>query len=309
MHRQLERLRAAELKAQRAAQAARKKADAATAKMKARAERQLSDERKRYDDRLRKYQKSIHALRNKNEDLERRIKLGETAQSEGLLEEGALLAFLEENFSDDVFDHTGKGGDIIHDIRSDSGAKAGRIVYEIKTGKWSGKFIKQCAAACVSREADVAILVTQRFPTRRPHYFVERGVLVISPLALLPLVHTARNGLLSVYALKISGDGKKKAVRAVFDYLAGGQYTEHMRRVGQHLKDLHDLLQQEQKSHRRNWATRELHHLGIAGGVAIIHDRLRALLLPVADDRAPLPPSSKALLPSFPKALPRASKG
>lgn len=261
--------------------------------------RALQAERRRADDRLRRHQDASRKLRSRIEDLERRLKLGETAQSEGLLEERALVAFLKDNFRGDLFEHVGKGGDILHDICTADGAKVGRIVYEIKrVQSWSSAHVKQCAEAQVSREADLAILVTNRFPARQQHYFVERGVLIISPIALVPLVHTARQGFLNAHGLRASADRKKKAVQAVYEYLAAGEYGDHIRRVAQHFTDLEVLFHKEVLSHKRVWDGRlKLYH-GIASNVAAIDERLRRLLAPVEGARG-LPGPATNLIPRF----------
>src|SRR5216117_326800 len=194
-------------------------------KARASADKRIQAERRRADDRVRRHRKTALRLGEKVHDLERRLKMGETSQSEGLLEERVLLAFLKEHFPDDEFDHVGKGGDILHDVIDRRAGKAGRIVYEVKrVGTWWSGHVKQFADACTKRKANVAILVTNRFPAKRPYYFVEHDVIVISPLAILPLVHTVREGLLNAHGMRVSGDQKTRAVRAIYDYLAGGTY-------------------------------------------------------------------------------------
>ncbi len=302
MQRQLEKLRAAQERALERERLAKKQRDKAIAKVRENANKRVQEERARADDRVRRFRQRTRTLNEKIKDLEWQLKSGETAQTEGLLAEGALHAFLKEHFPNDGFEHTGKGGDILHAVMSHDGQKAGLILYEVKrVATWSNAHVKQCADACAHRKANVAILVTNRFPAKRKHYFVDRGVLVISPLAVLPLVHTAREGLLTIYELSASGDDKKKAATALYDFLAGGEYVTHMRRVGEHLQDLHSLLQQERKSHEKNWDRRDQHHRGLLEGVSVIHNRLRGLLVAARDGNASLPPSAKALLPKIPR--------
>src|SRR3712207_430928 len=93
MEQQLDKLKAAE-----------ERARAAVARARARADRAMAAEKRRADDRVRKHQDATRKLRGKIEDLERRLKHGETAQSEGLLEEKALLGVLKNHFPCDLFD-------------------------------------------------------------------------------------------------------------------------------------------------------------------------------------------------------------
>lgn len=300
MERQLAKLKEAERRAQVLLQRAKEQARIAAQRAKERATRQVALERKRAEDRVRKYQTSTAKLRVKVQDLERRLKMGETAQSEGLLEEHVLLDFLKSHFPGDRYEHVGKRGDILQHVRTDRGVNVGRIVYEVKrVQQWSNGHLIQCAQARVEREADVAVLVTNRFPARRQYYFIERSVIVISPLAVLPVVHTAREGLLNIHGLQLSADQKKRAVAAVYDYLAGGQYMAHVRGIAQHLADVETLFEKEVASHKKMWDERLKHYRGIATGIATVHDRLRGLISPAADDKRSLPAEAGKLLPKF----------
>lgn len=300
VERQLTKLRMAEEKAKTQLEEAKSRTKRLAERAKAKATRQLEHERRRSADRVRKYQANTVKLRNEIQDLERRLKMGETAQSEGLLEERALLAFLKTHFPRDRYEHVGRGGDILQYIRTDSGIDIGRIIFEVKrVQQWSSSHVKQCADARIRRDAEIAVLVTNRFPAKRQHYFVDRGVLIISPLALLPVVHIAREGLLRVYSLRLSGDKKKRAVEAVYAYLAGGEYTDHIQRVAQHLSDLEILFQKEVASHKKTWDDRLRHYRGITTGVGAVHNRLRLLVSPATHASQTLPVDAGRLLPTF----------
>ena len=92
---------------------------------------------------------------------------------------------------------------------------------------------------------------------------------------------------------------KKRAVEAVYGYLAGGQYTDHIRRIAQHLTDIEVLFHKEITSHRKMWDDRLKHYQGITAGISTVHDRLRALILPAAGQGRSLPAEAGKLLPKF----------
>src|SRR5262245_19759033 len=110
IERQLEKLKVAEQRANAELARTKERARQLAVKASARAKKALEQERRRTADRLRKHQESAKKLRSKIDELEDRLKRGETAQSEGLLEEKVLLAFLKQNFPSDRFEHVGKGG-------------------------------------------------------------------------------------------------------------------------------------------------------------------------------------------------------
>lgn len=295
IERQMEKLRLAQGRAQRQLGLAKERVRATLAKAKARTAKTLELERRRSEDRLRKYAATATKLRLKVDELKDRLRRGETAQSEGLLEERNLLVFLKEHFPDDRFEHVGKGGDIVHDVCTTRGQRAGRIVYEVKReDSWKNKNILQAADARIQRNANLAVLVTNRFPAKRQYYFVEREVLIVNPQGILPVVHTAREGLLSVHALSASKDQKNAAVRVVFEYLASGAYIGQVRKMSQHFHDLEELFHQEIRSHRKVWNGRLGHYRGIASGIASVHEKLRGAMVPVGKLE-----SAARLLPRF----------
>jgi len=63
--------------------------------------------------------------------LQNQLKKQTTPQVEGLLYEDKLLEALQNQFPDDKFQHTGKGGDIIQSIIHKNNP-VGIIVYECK---------------------------------------------------------------------------------------------------------------------------------------------------------------------------------
>ena len=138
-----------------------------------------------------KYERANDEIRRLKEQIEKGI----TPQIEGLLEEDNLLAKLTELFPRDKFEHPGKGGDIVQ-IVIEQGREIGRIVYECKKVKhFDRKHIEQAKEARRIRHADFAILVTNAFPSKKQHFFVEKTVFVISPVSLEPITQTLRDNL------------------------------------------------------------------------------------------------------------------
>ncbi|MEX2164008.1 MAG: DUF2130 domain-containing protein [Sulfuricaulis sp.] len=300
IQRQIEKLKAAQKRADEEVSRARQRVRDIQVRARAKTARAREEERRRAEGRLHKYQATAKRLRDKVTVLEDRIRRGETAQTEGLLEERALLAFLREHFREDRFEHVGKGGDIIQDVCAPRGQRAGRIVYEVKKEEtWKSKNILQAAEARIKREANLAVLVTNRFPAKRQYYFVEREVLVISPQGILPLIHTAREGLLAIHALNVSGEQKQVAVRAVYEYLAGGTYIAHIKKVAQHFQDLESLFHKEVHTHQTMWGNRLNHYKGILSGVSSVHEKLRGVIAPAVKVGSPKLASASALLPPF----------
>ena len=174
-----------------------------------------------------KYQQANAEIKRLKEQIEKGI----TPQIEGLLEEGKLLAKLQELFPLDRFEHPGKGGDIIQFV-IEQGQQIGKIVYECKKVKhFDKKHIEQAKTARRIREADFAVLVTNAFPSKKQYYFVEKTVFVISPISLEPITQTLRDSLVRIYMLRLSNEAKSKAVQKVYDYLASTEYSNKVNDV------------------------------------------------------------------------------
>ena len=95
---QLTKLRAAEARAHDELRKVRARAAVTAKRAKDSASKRLDDERRLAASRLRKHQVATLKLRERIGDLERRLKSGETAQSEGLLEERSYSRSFKSSF-------------------------------------------------------------------------------------------------------------------------------------------------------------------------------------------------------------------
>lgn len=210
--------------------------------------------------------------------LKEQIKSGITPQREGLLEEGRLLEELEKLFPQDKFEHHGKGGDIIQIVIAQS-RSVGKIVYECKKVKQFSKgHIEQAKKAREFREADFAVLVTNAFPSKKQHYFVEKTVFVISPLSLEPVIHTLRESLVRMAMLKMSNSAKVQAVQKVYDYLSSNEYNNKVNVIASQLEELGKDLKSEMDSHKRIWSKRYNIYSGMYDAINLIDNKLKSIV-------------------------------
>ena len=237
-----------------------------------------------------KYEKASEEIKR----LRVQIEKGITPQIEGLLEEETLLAKLKELFPADRFEHPGKKGDILQYVQA-QGKTAGVILYECKKVKvFSKKHVLQAKTAKVARNAEFAVLVTNAFPAKKQHYFVEKDVFVISPVSLEPIAYTLRESLLRMSVLKLSAQAKQKAVQEICDYLGGIEYRDKVAGMADQLVDLGRQLKAEMKTHKNLWEKRYGAYRSMFFDVGSLDNRLMSLL--------------KGVSPQSPKALP-APKG
>lgn len=221
-----------------------------------------------------KYEQASEEIKH----LKKQIEQGITPQIEGLLEESTLLAKLQELFPRDRIEHHGKGGDILHFV-VDGGKEVGCIVYECKkVKKFDKNHVEQAKRARTQRKADFAVLVTNAFPAKKQYYFVDKTVFVISPASLEPIVHTLRESLITIAALRISNEAKQRAVQQVYDYLASHEYANRMNDVAIQFHDLKKELKAEVAAHKRMWEKRIEIYNAVNNDISVIDYRLRGLL-------------------------------
>lgn len=289
-----------DLKAAREEAAARgaRKATAGLARELRGTRNQLARERGKltgYQKRMDRYATRLDEQNQEIARLREQVAKGTTPQLEGLLEEGRLLAVLRQFFPRDRFDHPGKGGDIVQTVICD-GESIGVIVYECKRVKvFHQRHVVQAAQAGRQRSATYALLVTNCLPKKRQHCWVERGVIVITPQAVIAVAATARSSLESLHRLRASEAERERAVRAIYDYLAGAEYRARIDNAAAELEALAEQLTEERRWHDRAWRRRAAHYATVAGEVQGLDTRLQEFLkrsnrtrvLPLVKQRGP----------------------
>lgn len=270
----------------------RKKMDS---EIKKRVEAEVSEQRKelkkqsiqlrRNQNRMKRLEESLRVYAEKNakanEEIKRlkeQLEKGITPQIEGLLEEKNLLNKLQQLYPNDKFIHTGKGGDILQ-IVIEQKREIGKIVYECKKVKnFDRKFIIQAKNAKKLREADFAILLTNAFPSKRQFYFIEKDVIVISPINFEPITYTIRESLVRIAILKLSNEAKEKAVQQIYEYLSGSEYQNRINEISQETLDLRNELVKEMNAHKNFWIKRYNSYRNIFNDVNLIDYKLKGLL-------------------------------
>ena len=201
--------------------------------------------------------KELEKRNLKIQSLEEQIKLSQTPQVLGLLEENIFLNKLQEMFPSDRFDHTGKGGDIVHHILENK-KEAGLIVYELKkVGKFSTAHIEQAYLAKQQRKADYGILVTNAKRNSRDSGFsISKGVIIIHPAGALVLVSILRDHAITVSHLKLSKEKREATINAVLEYIQSPTFKNAIDSVIQDTVELYDHMKKEVKEHISNWEFR-----------------------------------------------------
>lgn len=211
--------------------------------------------------------------------LKRQMEEGTTPQIEGLLAEEKLLAELKAAYlPPDRFTHTGKGGDIIHEVRLGE-RPAGVIVYECKkVAQFSGAHVTQARQAKAQREADYVVLVTNARKKGKVGFFIESDVIVVHPAGIMSLVGLLRESLLTITRMNVSREQKQEMVRRALKYLESPEYRNQMKDTIRRTQELYHELTAEVQEHVRGWKKRYNHYNAIHSNVVTVATRVESLL-------------------------------
>jgi hypothetical protein len=235
--------------------------------------------------------------------LEEQIRKNQTPQALGLLEEGVFLDKLKKMFPKDEFDHTGKGGDIVHHVCEKS-CEIGLIVYELKkVGTFQTKHIDQAFTAKQQRNADYAMLVTNAKRSKDDFGFsTSKGVIIIHPTGALVLISLLREHIISISRLKLSKAKRDKTINAVLEYIQSPSFRNSIENIIEDTKDLYDRLTKEVKDHVKTWEFRLAKYRNIHTKAYSIESKAVKLLSDKTEKKA-LPDEMEITAISLPSAI------
>lgn len=250
----------------------------------------------------------IQKLNGQVQELKRQMEQGTTPQIEGLLYEDNLIGELRKSYPQDKFIHTGKGGDIVHEVLHGK-QKAGTIVYECKrVGTFSSGHIVQARQAKTQREADYAVLVTNARKKGTVGFFIDSEVIIVHPAGVIYLVGLLREALIITARHMISRAQKEEMVRQTLVYLESPEYRNAMKDTIHRTEDLYKSLTTEVQDHIKNWEKRYGHYRAIYNSTSDVGMRVQTLLSQKIIDggaKTPALPEPTAFPPAPPILKPK----
>ncbi len=256
--------------------------------------RVLDDERGRTRRLTAGWRQKVRSL----EDRLRQLEKGTTPQTDGLEFEDKLAARLKREYPDDVIQPKGKGGDILHIVRS-NGKEAGVIVYECKrVPRIQGQHIQQAYLAKQSRQAHFAVLVTTGHRRRFTGLEHQDGVLIAAPLAVIPLASLLRLHLIEMLRAKIGREKRGIIAHNLLGFITGPQFKNRIEEVSRTASHLLDVLKNEMGDHKRLWEKRYRAYQTIRWDVGHVQSNIHLVLQGKEPKLAGPPKLSPLLLPA-----------
>ena len=228
--------------------------------------------------------KSVDEIRKREAKiqlLQEQLRKNKTPSELGFANEKEMLQALQVKFPTDRFDHTGKGGDIVHYIK-DGNKEIGIIVYELKkVANFSNSHIQQALTAKQQRNADYAVLVTNAKRSKNDFGFsVTKGVIIIHPAGALTIIAILREQLVTISKLKLSNKQREEATKAVLEYIHSPAFKNSIESIIENTIELYDSMKKEVKDHINTWQDRLNRYNDINIKAIAIENRVVKLISP-----------------------------
>ncbi|HTN17743.1 MAG TPA: DUF2130 domain-containing protein [Chitinophagaceae bacterium] len=209
-------------------------------------------------------------IKEKEQQLEQQMKLVEemkrkaeqgSMQLQGEVQELLLEAMLRQRFPFDLIEEVGKGvrgGDCVHIVRNQFGQECGKIVYESKrTNAFSNDWIEKVKADMRSKNADIAVIVTQALPKDVTSFGLKDGVWICSYKEAGTLALMLREQILKVYQVMQNSENKTDKMSLLYGYLTSNEFSEQWKAIREGFQSMKSSIQKERDAMEKLWKARE----------------------------------------------------
>ncbi|MGZ4037358.1 MAG: DUF2130 domain-containing protein, partial [Bacteroidia bacterium] len=182
-------------------------------------------------------------------------------QLQGEVQELALEELLRAAFPFDTIEEVGKGvkgADCIQLVRNNLGIECGKIIYESKRTKaFGGDWIDKLKADMRSKNADVAVLVTETMPKDLDFFGLKDGVWICTFSEVKALSHVLRDGIIKIAGAAKTQENKGEKMTMLYNYLTGNEFAEQWKAIREGFLSMRLSIQNEKTAMERLWKARE----------------------------------------------------
>ena len=193
-------------------------------------------------------------------EMKRKAEQG-SMQIQGESQELALEDMLTAAFPFDAVQEVGKGvrgADCIQIVRNNLGAACGKIIWESKRAEnFGGDWIEKLKTDMRSLGADVAILVTRRFPKDMERFGEKDGVWICSFAEAKALAAVLRDGIIRIYNATKSQENKGDKAEMLYKYFTSSEFREQFKSVLETFMNMKKSIVSERAAMERIWKARE----------------------------------------------------
>jgi hypothetical protein len=213
-----------------------------------------------FDLRLKEKETQLESMKKTIEDLKRKSEQGST-QLQGEAQELVLEDKLREYFPYDSIVEVGKGvegADCILIVRDSNGNECGKIIFESKRTKgWNNAWIEKLKNDMRTKQADIAILVTQVFPRGMDCFGEREGVWLCSFKELPGLASALRNAILRIAETRKAEENKGEKMQILYNYLTGVEFRQQIEAIVEGFISMKNSISKERIQMEKIWKERE----------------------------------------------------
>ncbi|MCU0315360.1 MAG: DUF2130 domain-containing protein [Fimbriimonadaceae bacterium] len=253
----LKQKQAAELAAQAAQMEAQRAAQAEIAKLRDEAQREAQEaERLRIAEKDKQIEKLVSQL-----DEARRQAIQGSQQMQGEVLELDLEDLLRKAFPWDEIEAVKsgqRGGDLVQKVMLAPGLSAGTLMWEIKrTVAWGGEWTTKAKQDAILVKAEIVIIVSEVLPRGVENFALYEGVWVCRPQFVMPLATAMRQQMEQVYTARRLAEGKQGKAELLYDYLTGSEFKARIEGIIEPFVAMQTDLAKEKAATLKRWKKRE----------------------------------------------------
>ena len=210
--------------------------------------------------RLKEKDIQMESMRKTIDDLKRKSEQG-SMQTQGEAQELVLEDKLREFFPFDTVVEVGKGvegADCILIVRNSMGTECGKIIFESKRTKgWSNVWVDKLKNDMRTKQADLAILVTQVFPKGMDCFGERDGVWLCTFKELFGMASALRNAIIQIAETKRSEENKGEKMQMLYNYLTGLEFRQQIEAIVEGFISIKNSISRERIQMEKMWKERE----------------------------------------------------
>ena len=209
---------------------------------------------------MRELEKQLDDQKKLAEEMRRKAEQG-SMQLQGEAQELLLEEILRENFPQDLIVEVGKGvegADCMQVVRSSSGVEYGKIIFESKRAKgWNNSWVEKLRNDMRSKQADLAILVTQVFPKNMNCFGEKEGIWICTFKEVAALTAALRNAIIRIAETKKSEENKGEKMHMLYNFLTGTEFRQQVEAIVEGFVSMKNSIIKERIQMEKMWKERE----------------------------------------------------
>jgi hypothetical protein len=213
-----------------------------------------------YQLKVKELEKQLDDQRRLAEEMKRRVEQG-SMQLQGEAQELLLEEILRDHFPYDNVSEVGKGvegADCMQTVHNKIGSECGKIIFESKRTKtFQNAWIEKLKNDMRSKQADVAILVTQVYPKEMSCFGERDGVWICSFSEVVALTSALRHTIIRISETKKAEENKGEKMQMLYSYLTGTEFRQQIETIAEGFLSLKNSITKEKMQMEKIWKERE----------------------------------------------------